>query len=104
MIALQKELSMDRQRRFSADLCGPYLGEEFDARQVRCWLQVGQASVSVLLPSDVLREPSYLDRNPIVLRVPNQRSLPVEAQAILTESQQKRARGWTAEMEYLDRF
>jgi hypothetical protein len=98
MIALQKEFSMNRQT------FGSYLGEEVGAGEVRCWLEAGHARVMVQIPAELLRLQRSTDGTPFVLRVPSQESIPVESQSLLTESQQKRARGWSAEMEGFDRF
>ena len=97
MIALQKEFSMNRQ------LFGSYAGEEVGAGEVRCWLEAGHARVMVQIPEELLR----LQRSsggPFVLRVPSQEPIPVESQPLLTECEQRRARGWSAEMEGFDRF
>jgi hypothetical protein len=101
---MQEELSMDRPRRLPMEMCGPYAGEEEVSGHACCWLRIGHANVSIQLPTEVMRDPCLLDRGPIVLHVPHQRPIPVETQVILTDSQQKRAAGWAAEMADFDRF
>jgi hypothetical protein len=98
MIALQKELSMDRQ------LFGSYAGVELNADEVGCWLESGNARVRVQIPAELLRLQRSTGGAPFVLRVPSEESIPVETQALLSESQQKRTRGWSSEMESFDRF
>jgi hypothetical protein len=98
MIALQKEFSMNRQT------FGSYPGDEIGTRQVRCWLEVGHARVAVQIPAELLHLQRATGGAPLMLRVPSQQSIPVESQPLLTESQQKRARAWSSEMEGLDRF
>jgi hypothetical protein len=98
MIALQKEFSMDRQ------LFGSYAGVDTNDDEVRCWLEAGNARVQVSVPAELLRLQRSMGGAPFVLRVPSEDSIPVEAQALLIESQQKRTRGWSSEMEGFDRF
>lgn len=109
MIALMKEPRMDQQfrnrQRFSIDLCGPYAADECESRDVRCDLQIERTHLVVDIPAEVLRRHRLAGSSgDIVLRIPGEPTVPVNAAPPLTEKQRKSAAAWSAEMHDFDRF
>lgn len=108
MIALTRKFSMNQEirnrRRLPMDLCGPYVCDEADSRPVRCYLQIARANVAVDIPADLLSKRSLGGQGGIVLHLPGERVVSVEAAPILSERDQKTANSWSTEMEDFDRF
>lgn len=109
MVTLARELRMDHHSfsaaRLQRNLCGPYLSEETESGHVRCYLQIARTRIPVDVPADVLAGHRLLgNKDAIVLRLPGEAAVRVNATPILTEKQQTAADRWIAEMEDFDRF
>ncbi|HET6881999.1 MAG TPA: hypothetical protein VFI31_17665 [Pirellulales bacterium] len=91
------------RQRFALDLCGPYACDEIQETSVPCYLELGRTRVAVNLPAELVErcravKPSF------VLRLPGDRTVPVETARLLTEEERQTANGWSAEMADFDRF
>lgn len=86
------------------DLRGSYPGEELYRARTRCVLQIGRTNLPVDIPAEVLEKHRMIRCDEVVLRIPGEEMLPVEAAPFLSEAQQKSADCWIAEMEDFDRF
>ena len=107
MVDLTKELSMNqehpRRRRFPNGARRP-LNYEADSCTARCYLQIGGAQVPVDVPARALRKHERDGDETILLRVPGEHVIPVEAAPLLSKREQSLAREWWTEMEDFDRF
>lgn len=108
MIALMKELNMNqehpRRRRFPINVRGSYAGEGTESGSARCFLQIGRTQIAVDVPAHVLRRYRRGGQEGIVLHLPNERVVPIEARSVLSESERRMAREWYNEMQDFDRF
>ena len=86
------------------DLRGSYPGEDLYRGRTRCILQIGRTNLPVDIPAEVLEKHRMVRADEIVLRIPGEEMLPVQAAPILSEAQQKNADRWIAEMQDFDRF
>lgn len=106
MIALRKEFAMSQRfgsrQRFATDLCGPYACDEINDSRVTCYLEIAQTRLAVDVPFDLV-EQCRNGMHTINLRMPGQH-VAVEPARLLSDREQKTARGWTAEMTDFDRF
>lgn len=89
------------RRRLILDFCGPYVGDDIEPRDVRCYLQIARTNVAVDISPELLRSAA---RGGVVLHLPEERMVPVETAPLVTDNEQKLASGWLSEMEDFDRF
>lgn len=108
MIVSTREFSMSQEirnrRRLPLDLCGPYVGDEIDSKQVRCYLQIARSNVAIDLPANLVDKYRIDGIGKVVLHLPGERVVPVETAPLRSESEPKTADGWSLEMEDFDRF
>jgi hypothetical protein len=108
MIAFMKESRMSQRignrRRFALDLCGPYACDEMEDTRVPCYLEIAGANVAVEIPSRLIEQHRLRGAGGIVLHLPGERLPLITSPAKLSETEQKAANGWLAEMEDFDRF
>jgi len=108
MIASMPRFTMSQEisnrRRLPLDLCGPYVGDEVDTRNVCCLLQIARTNVAVDIPADLLHKHRLGGQGGVVLHLPGERMVRVETAPLLTDNEQKLVNGWSAAMEDFDRF
>ena len=108
MIALRKEFAMSQRfgsrQRFATDLCGPYACDEVHDTHVTCYLEIGRTRLAVDVPSDLVEQCRSGVHGGITLCLPGLHVTRVEPAPMLSDKEQKAARGWSAEMADFDRF
>ena len=106
MITMMREPRMNRdlhnRRRFSVDLCGPYVCDDADTRPVRCYLKIAGNDIAIDIPAEALESRRQGSRE-IALQLPGER-VTLLAAPVVSEKEQSAANAWSVEMEDFDRF
>jgi len=108
MVAMKKEFAMSQRfgsrQRFATNLCGPYACDEIDETRVTCYLEIAHSRLAVDIPASLVEQCRAGAQGDIFLRLPGQRVAHVEPAPLLSDAEQKAAKGWSAEMSDFDRF
>ena len=114
MFAMIKQPKVTRQtrsqqrshrRRLTLDLCGPYVFDEVDTRNVSCSLRINHTRVAVNMPAEAMRKNRLLvESRKAALYVPGDQPVAFDFKPILTDRQHQAAVILSAEMNDFDRF
>ena len=93
------------RRRLTLDLCGPYVFDEVDTRNVSCSLQINHTRVAVNMPAEAMRKNRLLvESRKAALYVPGDQAVAFDFKPILTDRQHQAAAMLSAEMNDFDRY
>ncbi|MGH7134285.1 MAG: hypothetical protein ACREHD_01010, partial [Pirellulales bacterium] len=81
------------RQRFALDLCGPYACDEIQETSVPCYLELGRTRVEVNLPAELV-ERCRAGKPKLALRLPGDRTVPVESARLLTVEERQAAGGY----------
>ena len=108
MVAMRKEFAMSQRfgsrQRFATDLCGPYACDEIEETRVTCYLEIAHHRLAIDIPTDLVEHCRAGANGDVFLRLPGHRVARVEPAALMSDAEQKVAKGWSAEMSDFDRF
>ena len=114
MFAMIKQPKVTRQtrsqqrshrRRLTLDLCGPYVFDEVDSRNVSCSLRINHTRVAVNMPAEAMRKNRLLvESRKAALFVSGDQPVAFDFKPTFTDRQHQAAAITSAEMTDFDRF